>query len=243
MPLQYAQVATLALQNAKVPAFTSQCNLLFQAILEELNFNYNLDICRGTFSFNFNPSIQSPNYQPGSGPYSLPADFLRCERGDFFWYLLGVPYEMVPIDLSEFDRLVQTAAISAYPSMFATDLSIEDQSVAGQANLYVYPPPAGNYPATLHYKRLMPTSTSASTDTSIPWFPNSAYLIQRLTAELCDLAGDDRAAALRGQAVATLTKYLGLSDDKQNRAQRITLDRRRFGGQWDRLPITKQIGW
>jgi hypothetical protein len=113
--------------------------------------------------------------------------------------------------------------------------------------MLVYPPPSGSYPVQFRYKRLMPTSTNASTDTTIPWFPNSTYLQTRLTGELCKLAGDDRWMQLLGKepggAQGILARYLQLSNDDVSRAQRITMDRRRFGSQFARLKITKSVGW
>jgi hypothetical protein len=247
LPLTYAQVTTLALQNAKVPAFTAQANLLFQQILEELNLDYDLDLCRGVINFNFNPGVTSanyPNYLPGAGPYNLPADFLRFEKDEAIWYLNGVPYPMVSIDLAEYDRLVQQSNVSSYPSEFATDIMLQNATVPV---MFVYPPPSGAFAFQGRYKRLMPTSTMAATDTSIPWFPNSNYLVRRLTGELCVLAGDDRASDMLGEspsgAQGILRRYLQLANDDEGRAQRITLDRRRFGSQFSNLAITKTVGW
>jgi len=61
----------------------------------------------------------------------LPVDYLRVSgssgsqgsQRSTFWYLNGVPYPMVPVDLAEFDMQVQQAGLQSYPWLWATDMS------------------------------------------------------------------------------------------------------------------------
>jgi hypothetical protein len=76
------------------------------------------------------PSVW-PGVQFGSGPYSMPVDYLRLSgssgaRGaqkSFIWWLNGVPYPVIPVDLAEFDMQVQLTGIQAYVWLGATDMS------------------------------------------------------------------------------------------------------------------------
>jgi hypothetical protein len=121
---------------------------------------------------------------------------------------------------------------------------------------YAYPPPSGNYPVNLRYQRRMPDLARDSTGNltpaaaaSIPWFPNIDYLQQALIGKLLGHADDSRAVeylgdGLRpGRAERVLGQYLKLMDDSTNRAQTIEFDRRRFGVDFQRLRVTKQVGW
>jgi hypothetical protein len=116
--------------------------------------------------------------------------------------------------------------------------------------MYVWPPPAGSYPLTLVYYAQMADIATPDTSATIPWFDNQAYLLRRLTGELMTLADDDRAPVFLGGespggflgAAAILDRYLKLEGDDQV-VKTVTLDRRRFGVNFSRLPNTKQIGW
>lgn len=241
-----AQLVTIALQISKASGYTSQAGELLNAILSDLAQTYDFDLAKGTFVFNFNPSLVTsavyPNVTLGGGPYPLPADFLRMvDEKDAMWFLLGVPYPMIPCDLSEYDMLVQQAGNQSYPYIFATDMS------QSPPNLLVWPPPSGSYQVMIRYRKQMPDITTPETSTTVPWFPNSVYLYTRLAGELCKIVDDERWEKMLGDgpqgAEGILRKYLQLSDDKSNRAQTVRLDRRRFGRNFNRLPNTKTIGW
>jgi len=106
---------------------------------------------------------------------------------------------------------------------------------------FVYPPPIGPYPVTIRYQRKMPPIID---DAVIPWFPNEGYLIEKLASFQMPISGDSRKAAYEASAEVKLGKYLGLSDDKTNRAQTVQMDARRYGnGTGNRLRITKVAGW
>lgn len=109
-------------------------------------------------------------------------------------------------------------------------------------NMYVYPGPSGGFPATLRYQALKPPITDTSV---IPWFPDQAYLLERLTGELMVTTDDTRRDRMLEVAARRLGKYEIFADDKTNRAQSVILDRTRFGtsGNFARLKNTKQLGW
>jgi hypothetical protein len=233
MALTAAQIVTLATQIAKVPNYTSQAGQLLNVVLQELCQTYNTDAARGYFTFDFSTSS-------GSGPYYMTADYLRMAP-DGIWYTLnGVKYFPVSIDLSEFDAQVQTAGNQAYPVFYATDTSTAPVSV------YFWAPPSGAYPVSVRYFRQMPDITTPESSATVPWFPNTNYLITRLAGELMKISGDKRADIYLGPSDAgaqgILNRYLKLEDDDLNRSKRVQLDRRYFGRSSD-LPNTKLVGW
>jgi len=123
---------------------------------------------------------------------------------------------------------------------------------------YAYPPPSGSYPVSIRYQRLMPPlpldvtgNLTAGAQATIPWFPNTRYLLKKLAGMLMEQTDDDRAPLFIGEgspqspgADAILAKYLKMKDDDTNRAKTVQLDRRRFGqGRWSDLKNTKVLGW
>jgi hypothetical protein len=72
-----------------------------------------------------------PGNQFGSGPYLLPVDYLRLSgssgstgaQRSFIWWLQGVPYPVIPMDLAEFDLQVQQAGLQSFVWLSATDMS------------------------------------------------------------------------------------------------------------------------
>lgn len=231
---------------AKCPNYTSQAGQFLNAILSDLCQTYDFDVAKGTFSFNFNHSLPPgpnyPNVQPGAGPYALPSDFLRMvDNKDAMWFLLGVPYPMIPCDLSEYDNLVQQAGLQSYPYIFATDMS------ASPPNLVVWPPPSGAFPCMIRYRRQMPDITTPETSSTVPWFPNQQYLITRLSGLLMQITDDQRYSEYMGDgeegSEGMLRRYLKMKDDNNDRAKTVQLDRRTFGRMFSTLRSTKTIGW
>jgi hypothetical protein len=241
VPLQAQQLILLSCQEAKVPSWLSQAGQKLNMILGEL-CSYNLDVTRQTYQFNFNTSL-------GSGPIPLPTNWLRSNKDDVYYVILGVTYIMVPVTLAEFDSFVQQAGLSQYPEYYAVDNS----GIATQSppNMYVWPPPSGAFPVTARYYSQMADITTPESSTVIPWFPNQLYLQRRLTGEMMLMANDDRADKYLGGtdtksgfegASAILGRYLSTRDDAQT-VKRVTLDKRLFGPAFDRLRNTKTIGW
>lgn len=248
--LSFTKIVTLACQMAQVPGFTSQGGDLINAILEELAQTYDFEAAESFTTFNFNTSLAptgtySSLLQPGSGPYSLPTNFLRAEFGDVFWTLNGVPYPMKAIDLVEFDMTVQQAGFTAYPYWYAVDMS--PLGSGGAPLMLVYPPPSGNYPVYVRYKIQPANTASPQTSPAMPWFPSSTYLIVRLAGEMMRLSGDQRSREFLGVgpdgAQGILKRLLPMLDNPETRSKRVQLDSRRFGSSFNTLPNTKNLGW
>lgn len=241
MALTAAQIVTVATQIAKVPGYTAQAGAFLNSILSDLNQTYDLAAAlETTRTLTLNPgSGQSPG--AGSGPYTLPDDYLRMAFRGFFYYVNQVPYILVSIELSEYNALVQQAGISNYPENFTTILEPTPKQ------LFVWPPSGGVYVCTMQYYKQMPDIVTPETSTDVPWFPNQNYLITRLAGELMKLANDDRWQAFLGDgpsgAQGILDRYLKLQEDNEGRVDTVKLDRRMFGAPFSRLPNTKTLGW
>lgn len=238
MALQAQQIVALATQIAGAPGFTSQAGQLLNMILSDLCQTYDFDVARKSTVITL--GTVSDNY--GSGPYSLPADYLRsCDKRSVFFTYNGVKYELTPIDFAEYSLLVQQAGNQSFPSMFATDMG------ASPPALYVWPPPNGAYPLSVRYYAQMPDITTPEKSVVVPWFPNQDYLKTRLAGEIMQIVDDERASAFLGSgdsgAQGILDRYLKLKDDSSNRVDTVKLDRRYFGGQYSRVKNTKTLGW
>src|SRR5271170_2612779 len=137
MPLQSQAIVTLACQIAKVPGYTSQAGSLLNYILSDLCQDYDFDAALKFATVNLgvtNPTFYGPaSWQTfGVGPFVLPADYLRAvDDTSVFYSINGVPYHLVPVDLTEFDRLVQSAGINNFPTTYATDTSTAAVTVLG----------------------------------------------------------------------------------------------------------------
>ena len=250
MALTAAQIVALSCQDAHVPGMTSQAGEFLNMILGDLCRTYDFELAAKTVYGNFNPGLSAivGNSLYGSGPYPLPADFLRMKDDlSAFWTLpgYGVPYMMIPCDLSEFDMLVQQAGIQSYPYIIATDMSLGDETAEGDATpvFYVYSPPSGAYPYTIRYYAQQPDIATPETSATVPWFPHQGYLRKKLTAAMMGLADDERESTWQVQADGMLSEYLKLKDNRSNRATTVKLDRRRFGNKYNNLRNTKVVGW
>lgn len=238
MPLTGNQIVAQACQNANVPGFTAQGQTLLNVILQEMAQDYNFAQSRLTFQFNMPTAVDAL----GRSSLPFPADYLRAVLGECFYYISGVPYDMIPVDLAEFDKMITQAGFTGFPIFFATDVTVTPPLA------YFWPPPNGAYVSLLRYQRLMPDITDF---TQVPWFPNQNYLLTRLTGELCKITDDERHEGLLsydeeqfpGGAGSVLRRYLRMKEDNDNRAKTVKLDRRRFGSSIDNLRVTKQVGW
>lgn len=244
MPLTAAQIVSLACQEAKCPGFTAQGGQFLNAALQDLCMNYDLDAALGTFLFTFNSATGN-----GSGPYAMPADYLRTQvkdgKDECFYTIQGVPYPMIQITKAEYDWMVQTPGFSSFPANYATDLS------QTPPKMFFWPPPNGSYPVTLRYYKLMPDIATPETSATVPWFPNTQVLQRGVAGRLMGLTGDDRQAAYLGDdekqfplgAGTLLNRWLKNAEDREGAVHTVGLDRRRFGRPFDLLKNTKIIGW
>ena len=255
------QIVTRACRIARAPAFLLDAGDSLNDILNELCATYDFDFARGVTYFNFNQIIGGDDYSldfsadfgppliggMNSGPYALPVDWLRGRRDEVFYTINGVKYVMINIDLAEFDSLVQQPGLASYPQNYTVDLSVQGADGLIQPQMYVWPPPAGSYPVTARYQRRMPEVVNPSTSGAVPWFPDQQYLITRCAAEVMKITNDSRLNEFLGDGPAgaqgILNRYLKLANDDEDRAKRVTLDRRLFNNDFFRLKNTKTIGW
>ena len=228
MPLQSTQIVSLATQMASLPGFTSQAGQFLNMILSDLCQARDLDITKKVTTISLGAT---------SGPYNLPADYLRAIKDEVFYTLNGIPYPLIPVDLAEFDNSPQQAGFNSYPTMYATDMSQSPPA------LYVWPPSNGVLPLTIRYFSQMPDIVTPELSNVVPWFPNQDYLITRLAGELMKIADDDRWTAFLTQADKILNFYLDLKDDSETRTHRVSLDKRFFRPRWGSLPSTKVVGF
>lgn len=246
--LQAQQICSLAAQIAHVKGMVALAGELLNTTLADLCQTYDLAVALGTQQIvlqpggyplsDFDPEpVLLASLQPGCGPYPMPADYLRLANNEAIYIVNNVSYVMVNIDLSEFDALTQQAGISNYPQNFTTDPSTTPVA------MYVWPPAGGAYQTQIRYYRQMPSIDTPETSTTIPWFPNSKYLLTQTAAELMKIADDSRQGDFEKQAQEVLNKYLKLQSDDEGRAMTVKLDRRRFGSNFSRLPNTKLLGW
>ena len=251
MPLTAAQICTRAASIARVPGFLSQAGQSLNVVLQELCQDYDFEICKNTYNFNFNPSQLNSLSQCFQ---NLPTDYLRSIRNETFYVIMGVPYPMIDLDQAEGDMLVQLSNNQSYPIFYWTNLSGTgdvNNGTVGVPVMLFWMVPSGAYPVTLRYYRQFPDIVTPETSSVVPWFPNQNYLITRVAGELMKDADDERATAYLTDneeenalgAGVILRKYLKMKDDKGSRAITVQLDRRRFGRAFDRLKNTKTIGW
>ena len=257
MPLSSAQIIALAVQDARVPGMTAQAGQIMNMVLADLCQDYDFSVARNTYQFNFNAGQINSG---GQAYQNFPADYLRGIRNECFYVISGVPYPMIPLDLNEFDMLVQQAGLQNFPVFFTVDMARNGSTnspVVGVPGTLGVPValfwmiPSGNYPATVRYYAQMPDIATPETSSTVPWFPNQAYLRRRIAGELMALSDDERMPSFLSSdadmhpngAGVILRHYLQMKDDKENRVQQVKLDRRRFGESFDRLRNTKLIGW
>ena len=138
MTLTCNQLIALAAEAGHSPDKVTQGQLLLNSILSDLAQTYDVAAARGDYVFNFTPTLNAPiplptvpSTQFGSGPYYMPADYLRLSgssgstgaQRSFIWWLNGVPYPVIPCDLAEFDMQVQQAGLQSYVWLGATDMA------------------------------------------------------------------------------------------------------------------------
>jgi hypothetical protein len=242
LALTSAQIVTQALAIARAPGFTTLAGQWLNLILAELCETYDFAVALQTGTITLSTGGgPPPTPSQGSGPYSLPANYLRMANNEVWYYVNLTPYVMVSIDLSEFDALVQQAGISNYPEYFATDIS------QSPPVMYVWPPSGGSYTLNIRYYSQIADITTPETSAAIPWFPQQNYLITRLAGEMMKITDDQRYSEFLGDgpngAQGILNRYLKLQADDEGRAKTVKLDRRRFGTSFNRVPNTKISGW
>jgi hypothetical protein len=231
-----AQLVTLATQEARVPGMTVQAGQILNRILTELTQDYDLPIALHTSTISLIPG--APN--AGTGPYSLPTDYMRLASNEAFYHINQTPYVMRQITLAEFDALINATGIANYPYNYATDVSTTP------ASLYVYPPPNASIDLTIRYYGTLPEIANPETSPTVPWFPCQSYLSTRLRGELMAIARNPSYVTFLTDTPAgapgILRRWLQLQGDREATAQQIILDRRWFGSGGTRYPASKITG-
>lgn len=128
-----ASIITSALQIAKVPLYLTQAVDELNSLLRHIELSEDYSAARGQWNFFFPTTLISSgggNIIQSAG-VPLPIDYVRVPTSGGStgaqrtskWYFDGVPYDMVEIDLTEFDDQVQQAGINSYPYFWTKDLA------------------------------------------------------------------------------------------------------------------------
>lgn len=83
---------------------------------------------------------------------------------------------------------------------------------------YVYPPPLGPYPVTCRYQRMMPQIAMDAVYTTVPWFPDTDYLVKATAQRLTEISDDERSARFEQMADKRMQRYAMKADDRTNRS-------------------------
>lgn len=228
MPLNCAQLVLYACQIAKCPGFTSQAGDLLQMNLDQLARAHDWDILKKVETLAVNASGTNLT------PYAVAADYLRTK--EVFYTVDGVVFYLQQLPLEQFDQLFQGTGVSNYPQNFAIDIGTTP------ANMYFYPPPAFALSVTHRYYHLPAAVPNIASSSTVPWFPETRYLLSALAADLMMLTDDERRPQFLAEAEALLDKYIPLSDDDEGFARQVTLDGRRFNMGSNGVAPTKQTG-
>lgn len=236
MALQAQQIVNLACQKAKGPGFVSQAGQFLNLILSDLAQLNDFELSRGLIQINTaTPSgVSIITNQPY---FNLAADHLHVLSDGVFYLISGVPYTLIEKPLSDFDQLITTQGFTSQLVFYAVD----DSQVPPQ--IYFWPPPNAAYVVNVRYAKLRADITTPESSSTIPWFPQQQYLLQELTAQVCELTNDDRADGFHGKAEKILGKWLTMQRDAESYVATVKLDRNRFSTPYTQLKNTKQTGF
>lgn len=228
MSLTAQRICILAAQVAKGPGFLQQAGEFLNTLLEELYLVRDLKVNRVT-----QPIALPVNTY---GPINLEADYLRTY--DMFYPMPsigqvgsqfnGLTLFLTPITMQQFDAEFKSPSTANYPNEFATDLSPQGDDPAGLGLLYVYPQSSAAITLTHRYMKRRAAIVTPESSSTIPWFPDSSYLITELASRMMMITGDDRQASFHEQAELKLRPYLIMQGDEQQTVQNIKLDPKHF---------------
>jgi len=230
------QIVQHATQIARVPGYTVQAGRILNQVLVELTQEYDIAVALHTSTV----TVTAGGAGNGTGPYSLPDDYLRMASHEATYLINAIPYVLTQITLAQFDALINQTGLSAYPYNFTTDVSTTPVS------FFVYPPPLVQIYIKIRYYGILPEIQQSETSAVVPWFPNQNYLVNRVAGELMRIAGDPRAESFLGDgpsgAVGILRRWLNLQGDKEDAAAVVDLDRRYFGAGRFSFPPSRLTG-
>lgn len=236
-----SQICNTSRNIAGCPGYTAISGQALNEVLADICESYDFDYARGIASFNFNISLTGGPAVAGGGPYPLPTDWLRADFGDVFFMDQGVPHRLVSVDQYQWDMMVQQAGLQSYPTIYTTFLEGYPAGAGGPPVMFVYTPPQSNYPVTARYRRQMPDITAPETSSTTPWFPYTQYLVEATAAKLFRTTDDARFEQFERTRLATMSRILKMANDNSGRAKTVKLDQRRFGIDYQDLPLTKQV--
>ncbi len=133
MPRPASSIIAQANQKARTPGFAAQALDELNSLLDHIARTVDFSAARGQWNFTFNPNLVTSGGGNiiTTGPNPMPIDYLRVPvsvgssgaQRSSKWYLQGVAYDMVEIDLTELDDQVQQAGIQSYPYLWAKDMA------------------------------------------------------------------------------------------------------------------------
>ena len=223
--LTAAQLCTRACGMADCPQYTSQAGDYLNQILSSLARNWDFDLLRKSTTIAVTAG-QVDSY--GRAAYALPSDYLR--GASFYYTINGANLILTEIPLEQFDTLVLQPTLTANPYWWTSDIS------ASPPNLYLYPVPQQSFTLQVRYRYLPADISSPSSSNTIPWFPNTRYLLYQLAADLMSYTGDERQTTYLGIATDELNKYMKMFNDDEGFGRQIKLDSRYFPGGGNILP-------
>ena len=226
--MQLQQIVLLACQaakgggaaNAYGSAMTPIAGQWLTTVLEDLKYKYNLKVNRVTSTL----TLATGTF----GPLALEADYLRTY--DMFYPLptsgggtsQGLPQFLNVLTMEKMDALFKDPSVANYPYFYATDLSTQAQTASASTGyLYWYPMTSGSIQVTHRYMRNQPDYITPETNSAVPWFNNSMYLIKETAARMCMTTGDDRASTWHKEAEDMLRPLLIMEGDEQEAPHQI----------------------
>lgn len=141
MPRPALGIISEAISTAKVgqviggvqTGYSLQALRALNSVLDTLSETIDFARATKTFFFTFAPSLvnQAASNIVTGAPNPLPIDYQRVQTSGGAtgaqrtskWYLNGVPYIMIEVDLTEWDDQVMQAGIQSYPYYCAKDMS------------------------------------------------------------------------------------------------------------------------
>lgn len=133
MPRTAASIISAAQQIARVPLYGTQALDELNSLLRYIEETVDFSAARGQWNFFFNTNLVNSGagniIQTAGVP--IPIDYLRVQvsggstgaQRSSKWYFQGVPYDMIEVDLTEFDDQVQQAGIQSYPYFWTKDFA------------------------------------------------------------------------------------------------------------------------
>jgi hypothetical protein len=230
-----AQLVTDSCSICKCPGFAAQAGRFLNTMLSDLAQCYNFPSARQTNVFTIGPNAGT-GYNTQFYPLNLPANVTYLRTAEVFYNVSGTIFFLDQIPIEDYDKLFQGTGISNYPYWYTVNTEFSPPQMA------FYPPPNLSLAVTIRTQYQPNDIVTPETATAVPWFPDQRYIKTQLCADLMQLTSDTRKKQFDADAMAMLTAYTKMVDDKMNYAQQVKLDRRMFRSVSDLKP-TKTTGF